>query len=269
MHIWCMHSVLMRLPSHLDRRMNEETTGTMVQAFDADEDAMVARPQRAAAPVAAPRENPVAVWELELKQMLSVNMRDEAVHRAAPSGELVRCYVKRVKGFFGSHCSFQMHLETGNVFLLAARRRKKSKTSSYVISQDLDDLKRDTENCLAKVSASPYLAQNDPNGKKVVLQLSVDFSSMLPVLPLRFASNEFAAQGQLCRHRVHAVGKDGRSELQEGLRRRAAVHQLQRLEPAGRGRPAVHARDGSAARVRLAAHGAGRQRQPQQLVGAG
>lgn len=45
----------------------------------------------------------------------------------------------------------QMHLDNGNAFLMAARKRKKSKVSSYVLSQDLEDLKRDTDNCLAKV----------------------------------------------------------------------------------------------------------------------
>ncbi len=78
--------------------------------------------------------------------------RAEAVMMPAPSAGMVRCYIKRVKNFFGSHASFQMHLEDGEVFLLAARRRKKSKTSSYIISQDIEDLKRDTDNCLAKAS---------------------------------------------------------------------------------------------------------------------
>jgi hypothetical protein len=54
------------------------------------------------------------------------------VRLPAPSSGLVRCYVKRVKNFFGTHCSFQMHLDNGDVFLLAARRRKKSKVSRWV-----------------------------------------------------------------------------------------------------------------------------------------
>jgi hypothetical protein len=97
------------------------------------------------------REKSVSSWEVELKQMLSSNSRSEAVHRAAPSSGMVRCYIKRVKGFFGSHCTFQMLLDNGNVFLLAARRRKKSKASAYVISQDVEDLKRDSGSCIAKV----------------------------------------------------------------------------------------------------------------------
>lgn len=81
------------------------------------------------------REKTAAAWEAELKQMMASGRREEAVARPAPSAGLVRCYVKRVKNFFGTHCSFQMHLDSGDVFLLAARRRKKSKVSSYVVSQ--------------------------------------------------------------------------------------------------------------------------------------
>ena len=74
--------------------------------------------------------------------------------RPAPSVGMIRCYIRRIKGFFGSHASFMLHLENEDVFLLAARRRKKSKTSSYVLSQDRDDLKRDTDNCLCKLKAN-------------------------------------------------------------------------------------------------------------------
>ncbi|GAX73981.1 hypothetical protein CEUSTIGMA_g1431.t1 [Chlamydomonas eustigma] len=133
----------------------DEPAGTFVQAFDAEDDAgaqVAARPR--AMPAANSRVQSAATWEVELKQMLSSNMREEAVHRVGPMGDLVRCYIKRVKGFFGSHCTFQMFLDNGEAFLLAARKRKKSKTSSYIISLDLEDLKRDTENCIAKLKAN-------------------------------------------------------------------------------------------------------------------
>lgn len=131
----------------------------MVQAFD--EEAVMDEPvmpeasrTRTAQPAPVTIQRTAAAWETELKQLLSSGRRVDAVARAAPSEGLVRCYVRRVKNFFGTHCSFQMHLENGDVFLLAARRRKKSKVSSYVISMDLEDLKRDTENCLAKLKAN-------------------------------------------------------------------------------------------------------------------
>ena len=41
--------------------------------------------------------------------------------------------------------------DNGNVFLLAARRRKKSKTSVFVISEDFEDLKKDSDSCIANV----------------------------------------------------------------------------------------------------------------------
>ncbi len=94
--------------------------------------------------------------------MLASNQHAEAVARPAPSSGLVRCFVRRHKGLFG-HSSFEMCLEgieSEDTFLLAARRRKKSKSSSFVISQDFEDLKRDTDNCLAKVRellAEPFI----------------------------------------------------------------------------------------------------------------
>lgn len=100
--------------------------------------------------------NPIHNWEVGVKQMLAANRRQDALHVPAPSGCLVRCYVRHVKSLLGTS-SFQLFLETGNVFLMAARRRKKSKTSSYVISQDQEDLKRDTDNCVAKVGGQEPL----------------------------------------------------------------------------------------------------------------
>ncbi len=37
--------------------------------------------------------------------------------------------------------------------MMAARKRMKSKASCYVISKSIEDLKRDTDNCIAKVNA--------------------------------------------------------------------------------------------------------------------
>ena len=64
----------------------------------------------------------INAWENELKHMIASRSRQEAVFKPAPKEGLVKCYVKRVKNFFGTHASFQMHLENGDVFLLAARR---------------------------------------------------------------------------------------------------------------------------------------------------
>lgn len=94
-------------------------------------------------------------WELDLRSTIRSSPID-AVKMPGPSGVMVKCYVKRVKDFFGSYPTFLMFLEgsssPGNsTFILAARRRKKSKFSNYIMSIDQDDLKRDTENCIAKL----------------------------------------------------------------------------------------------------------------------
>lgn len=132
----------------------DEPLGTIVQAFrDAEELEDRTTPTPPEAPEMS-TERILAAWEVELKQLIASNMRDEALHRPAPSQGLIRCYITRSKNLLGTHCSFELYLENGHVFLLAARRRKKSKVSSYVISQDLEDLKRDTENCVAKLKAN-------------------------------------------------------------------------------------------------------------------
>lgn len=56
------------------------------------------------------RDRSVATWESELKHLISSGRRDEAVRRPGPSDGLVRCYLKRVKNFFGTHCSFQVRV---------------------------------------------------------------------------------------------------------------------------------------------------------------
>jgi hypothetical protein len=141
----------------------EEGSQTAIQAFD-EEDLPEAMPMPP--PPVAVQVKSVADWEVELKQMLSAgNLRLEAIQRAAPSRGLVRCYVKRAKGLFGGHCSFQLYLDNGDKFLLAARRRVKSKVSSYVISEDLEDLKRDSEHCISKLKANFVGSEYNVYGK--------------------------------------------------------------------------------------------------------
>lgn len=135
---------------------SDEPLGTLVQAFNGQDDSDAPGPSGLSDMHTAERV-PVA-WEVETKQLVAAGMRDEAMRRAAPSHGLIRCYVKRCKSLFG-HTTYAMYLEAGDMFLLAARRRKKSKASTYVISQDPEDLKRDTENCVAKVG------QGDASGQ--------------------------------------------------------------------------------------------------------
>lgn len=143
----------------------KSTTGTSAatpvqelgpQAWDdpdeVDHSAVVNRP-RGNVPESV-RDKAIMIWESELKRLIESKNSVDAMYRPAPSEGLVKCYVKRVKSFFGHHPSFQLHLENGDVFLLAARRRKKSKVSSYVVSLDPEDTHRESANCIAKLKAN-------------------------------------------------------------------------------------------------------------------
>ncbi|KAG1662641.1 hypothetical protein FOA52_009626 [Chlamydomonas sp. UWO 241] len=75
-------------------------------------------------------------WEEELRGMLSnPHLMGEALCISPPPKVMIRCFVKRVRNFFGSSV-FQMHLDRGGLFLLAARKTKKSATSTYLISRE-------------------------------------------------------------------------------------------------------------------------------------
>jgi tubby-related protein 1 len=94
-------------------------------------------------------------WEADFRSTIK-SSPSKAVKMQGPPGAMVKCYVKRVKDFFGSFPTFLMFLDNGSssTFMLAARRRKKTRHSAYVMSIDQDDLKRDTEKCIAKLKAN-------------------------------------------------------------------------------------------------------------------
>lgn len=55
-----------------------------------------------------------------------------------PPGFMVRCRIEREKGSDKLHPIYNLYLDDGsNKFLLAARKRKKSKTANYLISSDV------------------------------------------------------------------------------------------------------------------------------------
>ncbi|XP_052557641.1 tubby-related protein 3 isoform X3 [Tympanuchus pallidicinctus] len=77
----------------------------------------------------------------------------------APRGITVKCRVTRDKKGMdrGLFPTYYMHLEKDNnrkMFLLAGRKRKKSKTSNYVISVDPTDLSREGESFIGKLRSN-------------------------------------------------------------------------------------------------------------------
>ncbi|MEQ2257953.1 hypothetical protein XENORESO_019214 [Xenotaenia resolanae] len=84
---------------------------------------------------------------------------EEFVLRPAPRGITIKCRITRDKKGMdrGLYPTYFMHMERNDgrkVFLLAGRKRKKSKTSNYLISVDATDLSRDGESFIGKLRSN-------------------------------------------------------------------------------------------------------------------
>lgn len=92
--------------------------------------------------------------ERALSPPVEVDEPREFVLRPAPQGRTVRCRLTRDKKGMdrGLYPSYFLHLDTEKkVFLLAGRKRKRSKTANYLISSDPTNLSRGGENFIGKL----------------------------------------------------------------------------------------------------------------------
>ncbi|XP_028810356.1 tubby-related protein 3 isoform X2 [Denticeps clupeoides] len=90
---------------------------------------------------------------------LEVDNLEEFVLRPAPRGVTVKCRITRDKKGMdrGLYPTYFMHMEkedSKKIFLLAGRKRKKSKTSNYLISVDATDLSREGESFVGKLRSN-------------------------------------------------------------------------------------------------------------------
>ncbi|XP_036432530.1 tubby-related protein 3 isoform X1 [Colossoma macropomum] len=90
---------------------------------------------------------------------IEVDNLEEFVLRPAPRGVTVKCRITRDKKGMdrGLYPTYFMHLEREDgkkLFLLAGRKRKKSKTSNYLISVDATDLSREGESFVGKLRSN-------------------------------------------------------------------------------------------------------------------
>jgi len=79
--------------------------------------------------------------------------------QSAPQGQTMKCRVTRDKKGLDRHAfpTYFLHLEKEDgkkIFLLAGRKRKKSKTSNYLISVDATDLSRGGESFIGKLRSN-------------------------------------------------------------------------------------------------------------------
>uniref|UniRef100_A0A8C5SCS5 Tubby-like protein n=1 Tax=Laticauda laticaudata TaxID=8630 RepID=A0A8C5SCS5_LATLA len=82
---------------------------------------------------------------------------EEFVLQPAPHGMTIKCRLTRDKRGMdrGLYPTYYLHLDNDKkIFLLAGRKRKKSKTSNYLISTDPTDLSRDGENFIGKLRSN-------------------------------------------------------------------------------------------------------------------
>ncbi|KAI1903912.1 hypothetical protein AGOR_G00000290 [Albula goreensis] len=90
---------------------------------------------------------------------IDVEDLEEFSMRPAPQGVTVKCRITRDKKGMdrGMYPTYYLHLEREDgkkVFLLAGRKRKKSKTSNYLISIDPTDLSRGGESFIGKLRSN-------------------------------------------------------------------------------------------------------------------
>ncbi|XP_069489547.1 tubby-related protein 1 isoform X2 [Ambystoma mexicanum] len=89
--------------------------------------------------------------------VIEVDNLEDFVVRPAPEGVTIKCRVTRDKKGMdrGMYPTYYVHLDNEKkVFLLAGRKRKKSKTSNYLISIDATDLSRGGENFTGKLRSN-------------------------------------------------------------------------------------------------------------------
>nr|XP_020861174.1 tubby protein homolog isoform X7 [Phascolarctos cinereus] len=91
--------------------------------------------------------------------LIEVEDLEEFALRPAPQGITIKCRITRDKKGMdrGMYPTYYLHMEREDgkkVFLLAGRKRKKSKTSNYLISVDPTDLSRGGESFVGKLRSN-------------------------------------------------------------------------------------------------------------------
>ena len=71
-----------------------------------------------------------------------------------PRGQHVLCHIRRTRGKAGMFPEYFMYLDDGNTFLMSARKRKKSRSSNYILSLDEEDMARESGNYFGKLRSN-------------------------------------------------------------------------------------------------------------------
>jgi len=81
---------------------------------------------------------------------------------------MIKCYIQRERGKLKLFPKYHLYFENGNKFLLSARKRKKNRSSNYLLSLERGDLSRGSPNFFGKVRSNfmgtEFMIFNDGSG---------------------------------------------------------------------------------------------------------
>uniref|UniRef100_UPI00398E4EE6 tubby-related protein 3-like isoform X3 n=1 Tax=Pristiophorus japonicus TaxID=55135 RepID=UPI00398E4EE6 len=135
-----------------DDEENDNTSGS--QSYENVRPSSATSKQSNKEPVAASLSSPGSGLNL-----IEIDSLEEFALRPAPRGITIKCRITRDKKGMdrGLYPTYFLHLERDDgkkLFLLAGRKRKKSKTSNYLISVDATDLSREAESYVGKLRSN-------------------------------------------------------------------------------------------------------------------
>lgn len=114
--------------------------------------------ETAVAPSATPNIEfivpPVRTANRGVESLVVAKMTPAQIAALQPKGQLLQTYVLRERGGILSNPKYRMFLEGHETFIMASRKRGKKQTSNYLLSLDMTDLERESDNCFAKVRAN-------------------------------------------------------------------------------------------------------------------
>ena len=111
-----------------------------------------------------------------------------------PEDGFISCKVIRHKGLLGRHPSYSLRLQDSNRFLLAARKRKKTKNAQFVISLDPEETKRNSDAYFAKLKGDMMgtqylLTQTNEGGSRALGSTASKKQALKELLLVSFKSS--------------------------------------------------------------------------------
>lgn len=92
--------------------------------------------------------------QLTFPDNCSTKDRENFLLTPGPKNNPFLCFIVRDRSDSKMYPRYSLYVDEGGKFLLSARKRKKSKSSNYLISLDDDDMSRDSSNYFGKVRSN-------------------------------------------------------------------------------------------------------------------